>query len=127
MVDDARVPVSTGEFLELRRSIGDDTTVLEKFDDQLRGMAETDPDRAADIFVALSRSAIKDDRDVAAIYVRFLLPARQEQAKNVISRLLNDPDDDIRLQAHDSLDEAVDSGLITATEAARLIAAQASS
>ncbi len=110
------------EFFQLRRDLGNDTTVLEKFDDQLRGMTQSDPDQAVDIFHALSRSHIKDDRDVAAIYIRYLLPARQQQAKDLIGQLLNDTNNDIRQQAQDTLDEVVDDGLITATEAAQLMA-----
>ncbi len=69
------------KFLQLRRTIGDDTTVLDKFDDQLRGMTQFGPDRAADIVQALANSEITDDRDVAAIYVKYLLAARQDRAK----------------------------------------------
>lgn len=69
------------KFLQLRRTIGDDTTVLDKFDDQLRGMTQFGPDRAADIVQALANSDITDDRDVAAIYVKYLLAARQDRAK----------------------------------------------
>ncbi|MGH3514330.1 MAG: hypothetical protein ACRDU4_01525 [Mycobacterium sp.] len=89
-------------------------------------MTQSDPDQAADIFHVLSRSHIKDDRDVAAIYIKYLLPARQQQAKDIIRLLLNDTDGNIREQAQDTLDEAIDDGLITATEAARLMTPQTS-
>ncbi|MGH3572854.1 MAG: hypothetical protein ACRDUW_13635, partial [Pseudonocardiaceae bacterium] len=59
-------------------------------------MTQSDPDQAADIFHVLSRSHIKDDRDVAAIYIKYLLPARQQQAKDIIRLLLNDTDGNIR-------------------------------
>lgn len=108
------------EFLQLRRNIRHDTDLLEKLDDQLRDMAHSDPDHAADILQALSNSDDKDDRDTAAIYVGHLLATRPDHAKNIIRLLLHDTDDDIRRQAHDTLNAAVDNNTITATQAARL-------
>lgn len=121
VADDLRRKGRAEEFLQLRHSIGNDASVLDTFDDQLRSMAESDPDRASDIFHALARSDITDDRDVAAIYVKYLLPSRPKLAKDLIRLLLTDPNKDIRRQAHDTLDEAVENKLITAVEAAQLI------
>lgn len=108
------------EFLHLRSNLKHDTALLEQLDDQLRDMAQSDPDRAANILKTLSRSDVKDDRDAAAIYTGHLLATRPDHAKNLIRLLLHDTDDDIRRQARDTLTAAVDNNIITATEAARL-------
>jgi hypothetical protein len=108
------------EFLRLRRTIRHE---LEELDGQLRNMAHTNPDQAKKILHVLSRSGAKDDRDAAAIYVKHLLATRPDHAKNIIQVLLHDPDDDIRIQAQDTLDTAIDNNTITTAEAARLISA----
>jgi hypothetical protein len=108
------------EFLQLRRNVRHDTALLEKLDDQLRDMSKTAPDHAADILHALSHSDDKRDRDAAAIYVAHLLTTRHDRAKNIIGFLLHDSEKDIRRQARQTLDEAVQDDTITATEAARL-------
>jgi hypothetical protein len=105
------------EFFRLRRAIRRE---LEKLDGQLRDMAHTNPDRAEKILHALSRSGVKDDRDAAAIYVGHLLTTRPDNAKSIIQLLLHDPDDDIRFQAQDTLNAAIDNNTITATEATQL-------
>ncbi len=121
MTHDPTQAEAVEKFLHLRRNVRHDTDLLEKLDDQLRDMAQSDPDQARGILQALSNSDDKDDRDAAAIYVGHLLATRPDHAKNIIRLLLHDTDEDIRRQALDTLNAAVDNNTITATQAARLI------
>ncbi len=115
-------PETVEEFLELRSTVRHDTALLDKLDGQLRDMAASDPDQAASILHALSRSGDKDDRDAAAIYVSHLFATRTEQAREILLTLLHDTNDDVRRQALDTLDTVTEGHQLTATQAARLIA-----
>lgn len=114
--------IPASEFLKLRRSIIDNSELLETFDDRLRDMCAQHPNEAAQVLDELTRSASVTDKEAAAIYSRHLLGSpRHELATVLLRRLLNDPDETVRHTAHDSVMIAVHDGVLTSIDVARLL------
>jgi hypothetical protein len=116
-------PQSAEQFLEIRHQLtqtGDIHKVLE-LDEELCGLAATDPDQASSIMGALARSDDFGAKEAVAVYVQFLFPTRPHQARELLLSLLKDPDDDIQSQALDTLDIVTSDRWITRAEANKLV------
>lgn len=113
--------LSIGELLQLRHQLVEDhhTELLRKLDEQLRDLATSNPDRAADMFDALAASAEHDDRDAAAIYIKPLFATLPDRAKSILRKLLQDSNEDIRTTAFDTLEELIEHDILTADEGAQ--------
>ena len=117
------VSLTAGEWLHLRRQLVADHTqeiLLTKLEEEIAVLAEADPDRAAEILNALTISGLTDDRDIAAIYVGTLLPTRHERAKELLGKLLEDPNEQIHEKAFETLEQAIEENKLTTEEATRL-------
>ena len=116
-------PQSAEQFLEIRHQLaktGDIRRTLE-LDEELCGLAATNPDQAAAIMGTLARSDDFGAKEAVAIYVQYLFPTRPHQARDLLLALLNDPDDDIQSQALDTLDIVTSDRWITRAEANKLV------
>lgn len=106
------------ELLILRRQLAEDSQhFMEKLDQEIEVLAQRNSTHAADILEALARSEEQNDRDVSAIYVGALLAANKERAIPTLLILLQDKSDDIRRQAFQTLEEAVNNDSLALAEA----------
>lgn len=121
-------PPAVEDFLAVRHQLAraENTPKLEVWDDQLRDMCSTDPNRAAAIIDALSVSDDLGAKNAAALFVRYLYPVQSERARRLLLTLRNDPDTDIRSKARDSIDKITSNPDIDPTQAAQLSAELAS-
>lgn len=108
------------ELLQLRHQLveNNNTELLRKLDEQLRDLATSNPDRAADMFDALA-AAEHDDRDAAAIYIKPLFATLPDRAKSVLRKLLQDSNENIRTTAFDTLEELIEHDILTVDEGAQ--------
>jgi HEAT repeat protein len=118
-------PPATGEefFQERERLISRGKNAereLDAWEDRLRSIAHTAPEAAAQILATLATSLNSDDRETAAIYVAYLFDTRREEATDLLQKLFQDPNVNVRRQALSTIDEITSDKHITAAEAAHL-------
>jgi hypothetical protein len=78
---------------------------LDQWDNQIRLLAMSEPDVAAHILARLAESGRSDDREVAAIYVGYLLKTRRGTAIYLLMALFADKNINVKRQAFETLDE----------------------
>jgi hypothetical protein len=98
-----RLPRTAEEFLALRRTLAEssDTTLVDELDEEIRLLIEAAPDQGEIILRALAGSDDADDRDTAAVNLRFLFRARPAAARDMLVKLARDLEETVRDQARE--------------------------
>lgn len=115
-------PVTVEEYVGLRRRLieDDNAVLLDKLDDELADITESDAERATEILQALTDSSHVEDRETAALFVGRLFRTRPDHATVLLRLLLQDNDEDVRIAASDTLQEVANKDLLSPIDAARL-------
>lgn len=118
-------PQTAAGFLQVWHVLAeaDNTAQLEQWESQFPDLADAAPDITLEILHELSASNAPGAREAAAIYVRFVFHARQEESTDLLVTLYERGDADVKNRILDTIDVITSDTRLTPTQAADLITA----
>lgn len=113
-------PRSAEEFLALRRTLATstNTTLVDKLDEDLPSLIETNPGQGEIVLRALANSSDIDERDTAAAHVEYLFNTRPAAAQDIWTKLAHDPEPTVRNQARECASEILPDLLLSSADPA---------